>query len=78
VQWRDANRFVYVPLEINVASHAFYEYDTRTNLARRLTDPQATPFKIANGDWHVSPDGNKIVFLNAQDLNLWLWEFPNE
>jgi hypothetical protein len=77
VQWRDVNRFIYVPLETNVASHAFYEYDTRTNISRRLTDPKATPFKIANGDWTVSPDGNKIVFLNAQDLNLWLWEFRN-
>jgi len=76
-QWRDANRFIYVPLETNVASHAFYEYDTRTSTSRRLTDPKAAPFKIANGDWNVSPDGNKIVFLNAQDLNLWLFVIGN-
>ena len=76
LQWRDNNRFVYVPLETNVASHTFYEYDARSGASRRLTDPQTTPFKIANGDWSVSPDGNQLVFLNAQDLNLWLWTFP--
>jgi hypothetical protein len=37
-----------------------------------LTDPAVTPFKVANGDWSVSPDGQHIVFVSAADHNLWL------
>lgn len=75
-QWRDGHRLIYVPLETGKPSHAFYEYDANTGAARRLTDPNSSPFKIANGDWVVSPDGQKLVFLTAKDLNLWLWTFP--
>lgn len=75
VQWRDGSRFVYVPLEFGAPSHAFYEYDAATGGARRLTPTEGPAFKIGNGDWDVSPDGNKIVFVNAADNNLWLWRF---
>ncbi len=75
-QWRDSQRLVYVPLEANIASHAFYEYNVVTDSTRPLTDPARTPFKIANGDWAISPDGRKIVFVNAQDMNLWLVSLP--
>jgi Tol biopolymer transport system component len=74
-QWRDTHRLIYVPVEWNVASHILYEYDVKTGAQRQLTDPQSQPFKIANGDWSVSPDGNQIVFVNAKDQNLWLWSF---
>jgi WD40-like Beta Propeller Repeat len=73
VQWRDNHRIVYVPLLSNSTNHAFYEYDAETGVHRRLTDPSVTSFKIANGDWVVSPDGSKIVFLETKDLNLWMW-----
>jgi Tol biopolymer transport system component len=73
VQWRDNLRIVYVPLLSNSTNHAFYEYDAETGVHRRLTDPSVTSFKIANGDWVVSPDGSKIVFLETKDLNLWMW-----
>ncbi|MBI5876662.1 MAG: PD40 domain-containing protein [Chloroflexi bacterium] len=73
-QWRDRDRLLYVPLEMGKPSHVFYEYDARTDASRALTDPTTTPFKIANGDWAVSPDGTKVVFLNAKDSNLWLWD----
>lgn len=73
-QWRDGHRLIYVPLELDQPSHVFWEYDANTGARRPLTNPALTPFKIANGDWVLSPDGTKIVFLNAADLNLWLWE----
>ncbi len=72
-QWRDRDRLIYVPLEMGETSHAFREYDARTDSYRALTDPAAAPFKIANGDWSISPDGKQVVFLNAKDRNLWLW-----
>ncbi len=75
-QWRDAQRLVYVPMQPGGPSQAFYEYDAAADRTRPLTDPARTPFKIANGDWAISPDGNKIVFVNAQDMNLWLLKIP--
>lgn len=74
VQWRDPTHLVYVPFDMN-AAHAFFEYDVETNETRRLTPPDM-PFTIASGDWDVSPDGKKIVLVNAADNNLWLWQFP--
>ena len=76
-QWRDGHRLIYVPLEPGTASHAFAEYDAVTDGKRPLTDPAAKPFKIGNGDWAISPDGRKIVFLNAEDWNLWVWNLVN-
>lgn len=81
LQWRDDNRFVYVPFESETLegdakqSHAFFEYDVETNTSRMLTPP-GIPFTIASGDWALSPDGKKIVLVNAADNNLWLWRFP--
>ena len=75
-QWRDIRHLIYVPLELDKPNHAFYEYDVMSGASRQLSDP-SRPFKIANGDWAVSPDGRKVVFLEAKDLNLWLWTFPN-
>lgn len=73
-QWRDGSHLIIAPFEMDAPSHAFYEYDAETGATRRLTPP-ALPFKIASGDWSISPDGNKIVFVNALDNNLWLWKF---
>lgn len=72
LQWRDDTRFIYTPFEMDAPSHSFYEYNVETGVSRRLT-LSAQPFKIASGDWSVSPDGSKIVFVNAVDNNLWLW-----
>jgi Tol biopolymer transport system component len=41
-----------------------------------LVTPANTRFKIANGDWSVSPDGGAIAFVSAQDHNIWLIELP--
>ena len=79
-QWRDGSRLIVAPFEMGAPvsdtkqTHAFYEYDAERGETKRLTPPSA-PFKIASGDWSISPDGNKIVFVHAADNNLWLWKF---
>lgn len=73
-RWRDDTHLLYVPLEPGAASHTLWEYDVTTGVSRRLTDPERTPFKIANNDWAVSPDGRYVVFVSAADHNLWLIE----
>jgi dipeptidyl aminopeptidase/acylaminoacyl peptidase len=75
-QWRDDDRLLLIPLNMNRGSHALWEIEAATGQARLLTDPAFTPFTIANGDWAVAPDGNRIVFVNAADRALWLLQIP--
>jgi hypothetical protein len=41
-----------------------------------LTDPAVTPFKVANDDWYISPDGGRVVFISALDRNIWVLDLP--
>ena len=65
-------RLLVVPFRPEAVSHELWELDINAGEARRLTDPDATPFKIANGDWAVSPDGRHVAFLDSRDRNIWL------
>ncbi len=76
-KWCDATRLLYVPLETNAPSNALWRLDVTTRKAERLIAPVADgPFKIASGDWDVSPDGRQIVFLSARDRNIWTVTLP--
>jgi Tol biopolymer transport system component len=65
-----------VPFRPDAAWHQLLQLDPATGHVRPLTDPQTTPFKIANGDWRLSPDGRRVVFVESSDKNLWLIELP--
>jgi hypothetical protein len=71
-QWRDASRLLLIPFKSDAVYHEFWEVDVETGEARRLTDPEVTPFKVANADWQLSPDGRQVVFVESSDRNLWL------
>lgn len=71
-QWRDARRLLIVPFRPDAVSHELWEWDVETGESRRLTDPAITPFKIANGDWDVSPDGRSVAFVESRDRNIWI------
>jgi Tol biopolymer transport system component len=71
-QWRDAGRLLVIPFRPEAVSHELWELDVSTGETRRLTDPDVTPFKIANGDWAVSPDGQHVAFVESRDRNIWL------
>ena len=71
-QWRDAGRLLVIPFRPKAVSHELWELDVNTGETRRLTDPDVTPFKIANGDWAVSPDGQHVAFVESRDRNIWL------
>jgi len=77
-KWRDRARLLVVPLELDQPSHRLLQIWTDSGAMMFLTDPAATPFKIASGDWSISPDGTKIVFNSAQDGNIWVLELPKQ
>ncbi len=75
-QWRDSDRLVLIPLGSGTGAQSLWEYNAETGETRRLTDPQATPIQIANGDWRLSPDGRHIAYVASHDHNLWLLTLP--
>jgi len=75
LQWRDDTHLLVIPMEPGAASDVVWQLDAESGTAKSLTDPAITSFKIAGGDWSVSPDGMHIVFVNAQDRALWLLTF---
>lgn len=75
-QWRDARRLLIIPFRPQATSHELWEFNVDTGQARRLTDPAVIPFKIANGDWAVSPDGRHVAFVESQDRNIWVVTLP--
>jgi Tol biopolymer transport system component len=83
-QWRpcagrcapEDDRLLIVPLQPDAEFHRLVEIDPNTGDVVQLTDPAVTPFKIANGDWRVSPDGRQIAFVESSDRNIWLINLP--
>ncbi len=75
-RWRDSNRLLVVPIDLEQAAHRLWQVEMETGQAAPLTDPAITPFKIANGDWSVSPDGQHVAFVSADDQNIWLLTLP--
>lgn len=76
-RWRDGEHLLIVPLNVGVTSHTLVEVDAATLATRRLTNPEKTPFKIANGDWSVSPDGRHVVFVESRDKSIGMIELPD-
>lgn len=73
-QWRDSSRLLIIPFQPEAATHEMWEFNVGTEKRCRLTDPAVIPFKIANGDWTVSPDGRYVAFVENQDRNIWVLE----
>ena len=70
--WRDASRLLIIPFRPDAEYHELWEVDAETTEARQLTDPAVTPFKVANADWQVSPDGRHVAFVESRDDNIWV------
>jgi len=84
-QWRpcpercspEEDRLIIVPLQPDAPLHWLVELAPASGETRQLTDPAVTPFKIANGDWRISPDGRYVVYVESSDRNLWLLELAD-
>jgi hypothetical protein len=75
-RWRDASHLLVVPLELGAGGQRFVEVEVATSAVQALTDPALTPIHIEGGDWSLSPDGARVVFVSADDHNLWVIELP--
>ena len=65
-----------IPLDLDATSPALLQVDLAANEWQTLIDPKLGSISIANNDWQVSPDGEKLVFLDSSSRALWLLELP--
>jgi hypothetical protein len=75
-RWRDGTHLLIAPMEPGAPSHRLLQLDAPTGQLTALTDPALLPFRIAAGDWSVSPTGDTVVFMSADDQALWLLRLP--
>lgn len=76
-QWRTDDTLVYIPPRPSAeVGFAFWQINVETGDTIPLTDAATLPLKIAGGDWALSPDGQKVVYVSANDHNLWLIDLP--
>jgi hypothetical protein len=74
-RWRDGDHLLLVPLDLSQPNHRILQIEASSGTIKQLTLPGVSPFKIANGDWSVSPDGKHVAFVSAWDGNIWLISF---
>lgn len=81
-QWRpcterctpEEDRLIIVPLAPDAPLHWLVELNPTSGEVRQLTDPAVTPFKVANGDWRISPDGRYVAYVESSDRNIYVIE----
>lgn len=71
-RWRDADSIYLIPLEATSDTHTVSIIDVTTGDV--ITPPADERFLVANGDWSVSADGQRIAFRNALDSTTWILE----
>ncbi len=75
-QWRNDTELISIPADFDAPAHYLQLYNIETDELRNLTDPTVQPFRIEGGDWQVSQDGQQVVFVSAEDRNIWLLDLP--
>ncbi len=71
--WLDDNHLIFIPTRNSPNEGlALWRLEVETGKTIRLTDPATIPISIEGGDWILSPDGKKVVYVSAVDQNLWL------
>jgi Tol biopolymer transport system component len=75
-RWRGEGRLLLIPLELDPTGDALWEYDAKERSSMMLFDAGEVPFRVADNDWSVSPDGEYIAFRSSDDLNLRTMALP--
>jgi Tol biopolymer transport system component len=70
-RWAADDQLLVIPQVVNFQPMSLWRVDLGTGAASQLTDPRITPFRVAAGEWSVSPDGRKIAYRSADDDAIW-------
>jgi hypothetical protein len=77
-RWRDDHRLIIIPMDQEPSQHVFWEIDALNGSNKKIPLPEGMSIRISAGDWSVSPDGKHIVFVSAEDKNIWVITLPQE
>ncbi|MFK7601771.1 TolB family protein [Deinococcus sp. SM5_A1] len=72
-RWRDAGRFLLMPLKTDGDAHVLRQYTVSLNGWNTLGN---LGDQVRQGDWSVSPDGKLLNFLSAKDGNVRVLTLP--
>ena len=73
-RWRDADSLVFIPLNEANQAHVLREYIVSKNAWRTLG---SLSDQVRQGDWNISPDGEKLSYLSAKDGNVRVLPLPD-
>lgn len=73
-RWRDDDSLFMLSYDLDQPGHALGVVELESGELRWLTDPEEQPIHVANGEWSVSPDGTRILYLSPEDYGLYLIE----
>lgn len=71
-RWRDDDSLYMLSFDGSQDAHILSYVDVYTGRTRPLTNLDSLPIRVANGDWSVSPDGSRIVYVDPTDYGLYL------
>ncbi len=74
--WRAEGILLIIPLDPGASSNRLIEAIAATGAQRALNDPAITPFRIAGGNWALSPDGQRLAFVSVADHDIWVMDLP--
>lgn len=75
-RWRDGRSLVCIAMSLSSEWHDVWQFDAPTGEMKRLIDGRSVSLRVANNDWTISPDGNTMAFVAAQDRGVWVIDLP--
>ncbi len=76
VRWLpDSTALVIVPTQTDNGPDQLVRIDAATLATTTLTDRAALPFRIAQDEWQLAPDGTRIVFTSLTDGTIYALRF---
>lgn len=76
IRWSpDSKSLVILPFQTDNGADQLARIDAATLRTTPLTDRSALPFRVAQDEWQLSPDGTRIVFNALGDGNIYVLRF---
>ncbi len=78
VRWYpDSKALLILPFQTDNGADQLMRIDAATLATTPLTDRAALPFRVAQDEWEVAPDGTRIAFNALTDSNIYVLRFAS-
>jgi hypothetical protein len=75
-RWRDDHNLVVIPWGDDLGWEGIVQYPVPGGDRQGLLPAESAPLPIANNEWSISPDGGSLLYLSADDRNLYVMPLP--